>query len=95
MRDPRYRTKRWRVLRGRVLDRWGYRCAVPGCTSDTTRPRSLDVDHIVELKDGGDFWDPTNLQPLCRSHHSKKTRDQQIRRLAAVAQFTEPSSPNA
>lgn len=30
------------------------------------------VDHIVEVKDGGDFWDPTNLQVLCTYHNREK-----------------------
>lgn len=31
------------------------------------------VDHIKELKDGGDPWDPDNLESLCDEHHKKKT----------------------
>ena len=31
------------------------------------------VDHVKELKDGGDPWDVDNLQTLCREHHQKKS----------------------
>ena len=32
-----------------------------------------DVDHIIEIKDGGDPWDENNLMSLCRYHHIIKT----------------------
>ena len=31
------------------------------------------VDHVKELKDGGDPWDVDNLEVLCKSCHAKKT----------------------
>ena len=44
------------------------------CTVNTSRPRSLHVDHIIEVSDGGLFWDPANLRTLCWLHHGAKTR---------------------
>jgi 5-methylcytosine-specific restriction protein A len=38
------------------------------CTAAT------QVDHIKPISDGGDARDPDNLQSLCASHHSQKTR---------------------
>jgi 5-methylcytosine-specific restriction endonuclease McrA len=31
------------------------------------------VDHVRPLGMGGERFDPANLQPLCRSCHSRKT----------------------
>lgn len=72
-RDRRYGTARWRRLREQVIERDGRVCAGPDCTSDMSAPRMTQVDHIVEVKDGGDFWDPDNLRVVCRYHHYSKT----------------------
>lgn len=43
---------------------------------------NLEVDHIQEIKDGGDMWDENNLQTLCHKCHSKKTTNsRRLRRL--------------
>lgn len=34
------------------------------------------VDHVKELKDGGDPWDVDNLEVLCKSCHAKKTGEE-------------------
>ena len=34
------------------------------------------VDHIVEIKDGGDPWDIDNLQSMCNSCHNTKTGEE-------------------
>lgn len=34
------------------------------------------VDHVKELKDGGDPWDVENLETLCRACHQKKTGEE-------------------
>lgn len=34
------------------------------------------VDHVKELKDGGDPWDVDNLQALCKECHAKKTGEE-------------------
>lgn len=62
-----YGTKRWRQLRGRYITDHPW-CAIPGCTLPAT-----DVDHIVPLPDGAPY-DETNLQALCKRHHSQKTQ---------------------
>lgn len=62
-----YRSKRWRKLRRRVLAEEPY-CQHPGCDRPAT-----DVDHQQRIEDGGDPWDRSNLQSLCKSHHSSKT----------------------
>lgn len=37
-----------------------------------------EVDHIEAISAGGDPWDADNLQSLCKSCHSKKTRADQL-----------------
>lgn len=38
------------------------------------------VDHIIEIKDGGDMLSLSNLQPLCYSCHNKKTASEKKKR---------------
>jgi len=33
------------------------------------------VDHIQPVSQGGDFWDPKNHQPMCKSCHDRKTAE--------------------
>lgn len=35
---------------------------------------NLEVDHIREVANGGDMWDESNLQTLCRKCHKAKTK---------------------
>lgn len=66
-----YSSKRWRILRRRIL------AANPRCTSCGTL--ATEVDHVTAIRDGGDPWDPANLQPLCRPCHSRKTASEVFR----------------
>ena len=71
-----YHGRRWRRLRLRVLRRDFYRCRECGLAG------VLEVDHIRALADGGDEFDPANLQALCRGCHIAKTRrENQARRV--------------
>jgi 5-methylcytosine-specific restriction protein A len=66
-RDTRYSTARWKTLRRSQLRKQ------PWCeTSDCDNP-ATDVDHVVRVADGGDFWNPEGLASLCRGCHSRKT----------------------
>lgn len=58
-----YKTARWRRLRKIVLAEPCVRC---GGTAD-------HCDHITPLNKGGEPYSLANLQPLCRSCHSRKT----------------------
>jgi 5-methylcytosine-specific restriction enzyme A len=67
-----YFTARWRALRRQVLeaDPLCVLCRVLGLTTV-----AVDVDH--KEPHNGDpitFWDPRNLQGLCKAHHVRKTR---------------------
>lgn len=69
-----YKTSRWQRVRKTALFRdggWCQRCK--------EKPAKL-VDHIVEIKDGGDMWDLDNLQSLCDSCHTIKTHEEQKKR---------------
>jgi 5-methylcytosine-specific restriction endonuclease McrA len=64
-----YSTRRWELLRARVLVEAAYRCA--GCPYVGLE---LDVDH--RIPHGGAlalFWDHGNLQALCKPCHRNKT----------------------
>ena len=54
--------RQWRTLRLRILARDGYRCQIQakGCTTVADQ-----VDHIVELVNGGAKYDPSNLRASC------------------------------
>ena len=62
----------WEPLRRAVL------AEEPECRR-CSRP-ATEVDHIVEVADGGPVHDRDNLQPLCHRCHATKTRRQQILR---------------
>ena len=52
----------------------------PWCqwTEEPCRRLATDVDHVIPLAEGGDRYDPINLQSLCKQHHdTKTTRDAQ------------------
>jgi len=60
-----YSHPRWHKLRDL------YRKAHPRCvTCGTTK--NIHIDHIKEIRDGGNPWDWNNLQSLCASHHNVK-----------------------
>lgn len=63
------RTKRWKVLRLAILERDGFRCKGCGCGG------RLEVDHVKPVRTHPALsFDPGNLQALCPSCHTKKTR---------------------
>ena len=66
--------KRWGLLRQIILDRDGHRCRSCG------RPGRLEVDHVRPIQDGGDKYNPANLQLLCRHCHHDKTRSENLAR---------------
>lgn len=78
-----YHTQRWKRLRAAKLAR------NPLCEHCLARGRSVpteEVDHIVELRDGGAMWDITNLQSLCKPCHNRKTLAEKKKRNAKKRQ---------
>ena len=68
-RDKRiYKSDRWRnQVRPAIIERDGGRCR--NCNSDLFP----EVDHIIPIASGGEPWDYSNLQTLCRYCHGVKT----------------------
>ncbi|WP_336801465.1 HNH endonuclease [Kaistia sp. MMO-174] len=76
-----YNTAPWRRLRMDVFTRDLFTCQMPGCGRIEGDTSKLACDHITPHR--GDprlFWDPSNLQTLCKPCHD---RDKQ--RLEATA----------
>ena len=75
-----YFTNRWKKVRSIILKEQPLcvQCEKLGLTTQAT-----DVDHIVEIKDGGDPFNKELLQPLCRSCHNRKTAKEAKRRRSA------------
>ena len=63
-----YNSARWRHTRRRQLHRQ------PLCKCGAI---AVDVDHVQPIEQGGDPWNPANLQSLCRPCHGRKTRSEQ------------------
>ena len=79
--DEFYRSPEWRDARAECVARYfGF------CSKCPRRPSRLFVDHIVELKDGGEPLAQSNLEPLCGSCHSLKTARVRGERMAAKAE---------
>lgn len=71
---PRYsahviRSPRWPALRLAAKRRDGWRCVQCGAVG------RLEVDHVKPVRDAPELaFDLTNLQTLCASCHTRKTR---------------------
>lgn len=65
-----YRSRRWQILRRRVI------ADHPVCQQSDCTALATDVDHIVALADGGAAFARSNVQALCKPHHSAKTRSE-------------------
>jgi hypothetical protein len=84
--DPELLTARHKAWRDEVLRRAGFRCQMVerGKRCEKAAPKHrMFADHIVERRDGGAPFDPSNGQCLCGSHHTKKTVAVRAARLAA------------
>jgi len=65
--DPRWgRIKDWKTTREQALARDGKHCVQCGAAA-------TEVDHIVEIQDGGEEFDLANLRSLCHRCHARKT----------------------
>lgn len=74
--DKIYKTPRWKSLRSHVIDSEPV-CRM--CRADGVFTAAVVVDHITPHR--GDlslFWDETNLQPLCKQCHDRKTAAETI-----------------
>ena len=73
------RTAAYRRARAAFLDA-NPLCAA--CRRDGRTVGAAELDHIVPIEDGGDFWDHGNWQPLCRPCHEAKTGAENRQRAA-------------
>ncbi|RSV20558.1 HNH endonuclease [Sphingomonas sp. ABOLG] len=71
-----YKTARWQRLRMSVLVRDLFTCQWPGCGRIEADTSKLVADHRRPHRgDEAMFWDPDNLQCLCKPcHDSRKQR---------------------
>ena len=61
-----YSTRRWRRIRGDILERDGWQCTKCG----QAKPDFLlEVHHVKPIREGGDYWEYENLATLCRACH--------------------------
>jgi len=51
------------------------------------------VDHIVEVRDGGAFWDLNNVRLVCRYHHFEKSVATGVSRVAGGRKIPAPYDP--
>lgn len=86
--DPIYSTPEYKAFRTAVMTRAKWRCEVveqgQRCLNRYPAHR-MYADHIKELRDGGDPFDPSNGMCKCASHHTRKTAAVRAERLAAPA----------
>ena len=79
--DPRFwDIKDWKVLRVQALRRDGGICV--NCGAEAT-----EVDHIVEIQDGGEEFDLSNLRSLCHACHVAKTNARRRWRSSAMVEL--------
>jgi 5-methylcytosine-specific restriction protein A len=76
--DPFYSSQAWRRLRRAVLAE-GPLCVA--CLERDLTTAATEVDHVLDRVDRPDLQlARSNLQPLCKSCHSRKTRRTQNRK---------------
>lgn len=82
MPHPLYKTAEWQAIRMQVFVRDRYTCQRCGVilTSGRTNPRSAVADHIRPHKgDARLFYDPENIQALCKKCHDTAKRSDERR----------------
>lgn len=63
----------WPYIRACILRRDRWKCQIPKEDGTLCLRPARDVDHIVELADGGSFHEWSNLRAACEDCHVKKT----------------------
>jgi hypothetical protein len=86
----KYITNSWASTRWKALRRDRFLC-VP-CLKEGRRTWSREVDHIVEIADGGPEFDVDNTQTICKWHHKIKTAEN--RRLRAQNKRLQKRTPD-
>ena len=71
--DKEYKSRRWRDASLQFRKKNAL-CVL--CMNEGRVVKSHCVDHINPVVEGGSFWDKSNWQAICKSHHSTKTRNE-------------------
>ena len=64
--------RRWELMRLQCFRKAGWRCEKCG------RAGRLECDHVKPVSAGGEEWEASNLQALCRQCHVEKTRSEAV-----------------
>lgn len=73
-----YNSGRWQEARMKAMVRDNFLCV--HCKAEGKDTKGDEVDHIIELSDGGSAYDIDNLQYLCKFHHKTKTESEKQKR---------------
>lgn len=71
-----YKRSKWARTREAVFAQKGRLCLT--CLANGRNEIATQVDHIVPIEEGGEPWAIANLQPICLTCHSRKTRSEQL-----------------
>ena len=82
-----YQTRQWAFLRSLVKARDDWSCVKCG-----SRYR-VEVNHIISPLDGGEFFEISNCQTLCRTCHKHYTRQQYLARPKHLRKHRGQSKP--
>lgn len=83
--EPIYQTPEYAAWRAEVIRRAAGRCQDPRCQAQHYPGQRLFADHVVELRDGGAPFDPSNGMARCGASHSRKTASARAARMARRA----------
>jgi 5-methylcytosine-specific restriction enzyme A len=67
---------RWQRARKRQLAR---EPLCRACEAEGHATAASDVDHVEPISTGGAVWSASNLQSLCKAHHSIKTNQYDLK----------------
>lgn len=80
--EPIYTTREYAEWRRIVISRAHGCCQDPSCKYPNRHGIRLFADHVIELKDGGAPFDPSNGLARCGSCHTIKTVAERNKRIA-------------
>lgn len=68
-----YKSRRWQAVRKNHLNSNPF-CVI--CKAQNIDKMAQILDHKIPVSKGGDFWDSSNHQGLCVSHHNQKSNSE-------------------
>jgi 5-methylcytosine-specific restriction protein A len=91
---PFYYSDEWKKFRAAVLAERSERCEDPNHAADRPLDGRMELDHIIELQDGGARLDRDNVMVRCGSCHRRKTLKVRDARLAQPVAEAPHGSPH-